>query len=55
MAKIKEIIEDTPFISDLQKRFYLAILNERKTRILDFSFEALQKREKGIATKNKNV
>ena len=31
MSKIKEIVEDTPFISGLQKRFYLAILNERKT------------------------
>ena len=44
MVKIGEIVKDTPFISDLQMRFYLAMLNERKTRILDFSFEALQKR-----------
>ena len=42
MSKIKEIVEDTPFISGLQKRFYLAILNERKTHILDYSFKALQ-------------
>lgn len=41
MGKIKEIIDYTPFISDLQKDFYLTMLIERKKRILDFSIEKL--------------
>ena len=43
--QIKEIIDATPFMSDLQKRFYLTMLTERKARILDFSLAALEKRE----------
>ena len=46
MSRIKEIIESTPFLSELQKRFYLTMLTERKTRILDYSLAALEKREK---------
>ena len=45
MDKIKEIINATPFMSDLQKRFYLTMLTERKARILDFALAALEKRE----------
>lgn len=45
MAKIQKIIEETPFISDLQKCFYLRMLKKRKERILDFSLAALEKRE----------
>lgn len=41
MGKIKGIIDYTPFISDLQKDFYLTMLIERKKRILDFSIEKL--------------
>lgn len=44
MDKIKEIINATPFMSDLQKRFYLTMLTERKARILDFALAALEKR-----------
>lgn len=39
--KIYQIIEDTPFISRLQKDFYKTILQERKERILDFSYNKL--------------
>lgn len=46
MAAIYEIIDTTPFISDLQKAFYKTMLKERKERILDFSFEKLRKRER---------
>ncbi|MBQ7145194.1 MAG: HipA domain-containing protein [Lachnospiraceae bacterium] len=42
MERIREIVENTPFVSNLQKRFYLAMLNERKTRILDYSIERLR-------------
>ncbi len=46
MVKIQTVIDNTPFISDLQKRFYLTMLTERKTRILDFSVKALENRQK---------
>ena len=48
MNEIKRIVEETPFISDLQKRFYLTILEKRKERILDFSLEKLMKKEKKL-------
>ena len=48
MEKIKEIIDHTPFISDLQKKFYLTMLTERKTHILDFALTALMNKEKSI-------
>ena len=48
MGKIKEIIDHTPFISDLQKKFYLTMLTERRTHILDFALTALMNKEKSI-------
>ncbi len=44
MAKIEEIIDGTPFLSDLQRQFYMTMLAVRKERILDFSLNALEKR-----------
>lgn len=41
MEKIKTIIFNMPFVTDLQKQFYLTMLTERKRRILDFSLEKL--------------
>ena len=53
MERIREIIDQTPFVSELQKKFYLTMLSERKARILDFSLTALKKKEKSIQnTKN---
>lgn len=46
MAKIRTIIEETPFITDLQKQFYITMLEKRKERILDFSLDVLEKTEK---------
>lgn len=47
MKKIDQLIDETPFISDLQKRFFKLMLSERKEKILD---RALQKiRGKKIA------
>ena len=48
MNEIKRIVEETPFITDLQKRFYLTMLEKRKERILDFSLEKLIKKEKKL-------
>ncbi|MGM9600613.1 MAG: HipA domain-containing protein [Faecousia sp.] len=45
MEKIYRIVDETPFISDLQKDFYKTILRERKERILVFSYQTLRKRE----------
>ena len=42
MDRIYAIIDTTPFVSDLQKRFYKTMLSERKKRILDFSLRALE-------------
>lgn len=42
MEKIQEIIDGTPFTSDLQKSFYATMLSERKVRILDYSLAALK-------------
>lgn len=39
--KISEIIDETPYITDLQKRFYKTMLIERKKKILDFSLNKL--------------
>ena len=43
MNKIKHIIEDTPFLSEVQRQFYTTMLVERKKRILDYALEALDK------------
>lgn len=43
LDKIYKTVEETPFISDLQKEFYKTMLRERKERILDFSYQKLQK------------
>ena len=46
MKKINELIDGTPFISDLQKNFYKTILAERKEKILDEPLKKLLKRER---------
>ena len=43
MDKIYEIVQDTPFIDNLQKDFYTTMIKERKERILDYSFNKLTK------------
>jgi len=46
MGEIFRLVDETPFISDLQKQFYKTMLQARKERILDFSMEKLLKCEK---------
>lgn len=43
MEKIYKIVDETPFISTLQRDFYKTMLRERKERILDFSDQKLCK------------
>ena len=50
MNKIDKIVDKTPFISDLQRKFYKTLLRERKERILDFSYQKLRKRERSSPT-----
>lgn len=57
MEKITDIVNQTPYISELQKKFYITMLKERKERILDHSLALLKKREKAQSvkkTKKKN-
>lgn len=42
MERIEGMVNNTPFLSDLQKQFYVTMLRERKNRILDFSLKALE-------------
>ena len=46
MKKIFELVDETPFISDLQKQFYCTMLSERKEKILDKSLALLCRQEK---------
>ena len=46
LKKIYAIIDDTPYITDLQKAFYKTMLTERKEKIIDFAFKKLRKRER---------
>lgn len=41
MEKICRIVDETPYITELQKRFYKTMLKERKEKILDFSLNKL--------------
>ena len=46
IKKIEEIIDNTVYLSELQKNFYKTMLKERKERILDFSLNLLMTKEK---------
>ena len=46
LAEICRIIDETPGLSDIQKKFYAGMLSARKERILDFSFKKLKKLER---------
>ena len=52
LIKINKIIDETPFISDLQKTFYKTILKERKEHILNFSYEKLCKSKSSLSNEN---
>ena len=46
MQKINALIDETPYISVLQKQFYKAMLTARKEKILDKSLQLLMEKEK---------
>lgn len=41
MEVIEALVEDTPYLNELQKQFYKTMLRERKKHILDYSLTAL--------------
>ena len=45
MRKINDLIENTPYISDLQKTFYKTMISERKEKILDRSLQLMRNRD----------
>ena len=55
MKKIDLLIDDTPFISDLQKRFYKTMLAERKEKILDRSLQRIRKKERNLARYDSSI
>ena len=46
MKKVFALVDETPFISDLQKQFYCTMLSERKEKILDKSLSRLCRQER---------
>lgn len=51
IERINQLIDDTPYISDLQKRFYKTMLAERREKILVRALERIQKRERNSAAR----
>ena len=49
METINEIIDQTPYISDIRKSFYKEILRQRYEKILEYSFHKLY-----LTKKNEN-
>jgi hypothetical protein len=42
MKRIVELIENTPYITDLQRKFYKTMISERKEKILDRSLRRMR-------------
>lgn len=52
IQEIYNIIDTTPFISDIRKEFYKKIINMRYEKILQYSYEKLQMEDKITQRKN---
>ena len=52
IEKIKEIINNIPVISELQKNFYIKMIEKRKELILDYSLKKLKEKELNILPYN---
>lgn len=55
MKKVADLIEKTPFISELQKEFYFTVLSARKEKILDEPLQLLCAAEKETTNKKKRL
>lgn len=49
MGRINQLIDDTPYISDLQKRFYKTMIEERREKILVKALRRIRQRENELA------
>ena len=49
MGRINQLIDDTPYISDLQKRFYKTMIEERREKILVKALQRIRKKENELA------
>jgi len=49
MGRINQLIDDTPYISDLQKRFYKTMIEERREKILVKALQRIRQRENELA------
>ncbi|MBQ8962379.1 MAG: HipA domain-containing protein [Clostridia bacterium] len=49
MGRINQLVDDTPYISDLQKRFYKTMLAERREKILVKALQRIRQRENEFA------
>ncbi|MDD2973446.1 MAG: HipA domain-containing protein [Lachnospiraceae bacterium] len=45
MDRLNQIVEETPFVEEIQKEFYKIMIRERKEKILDYAMEQLLKAE----------
>ena len=48
MKRIDALIDETPFMNDLQRNFYKTMLHERNERFLNYSRIRLRKREQSL-------
>ena len=46
LNELRDLVDGTPFIGDLQKEFYYTMLSERKEKIPDYSLQRMKAREK---------
>ena len=49
LERINQLIDDTPYISDLQKRFYKTMIEERREKILVKALRRIRQRENELA------
>lgn len=49
MARINQLIDDTPYISHLQKRFYKTMIEERREKILVKALQRIRRKENELA------
>ena len=52
MKKIQSIIEETPYITALQKKFYFTMLRLRKSLILEQAMNLKAEKKKKLTKKN---
>lgn len=48
MDRIERLIDETPGLTELQRAFYLTMIQERKEKILDRSMQSFWKKKKRL-------